>query len=85
MRLPRAALAFARQLTAGERAELRRVLRIIQMDPSPDGVNKILLPLLPLVLTAYVSSPLWVVYRLEGNTIVVSKIGRAKEGPPRPW
>jgi hypothetical protein len=61
------------------------VLGVIQRDPVADGVDKIILPYTPLVFTAYVASPIWVVYGLEGTVIVVRNVGRAATGAPRPW
>ena len=59
-----------RGFTSAERAEVRRILRLIQLDPSIDGVHKFLLSL-DAPFTTYVSPELYIFYYLQGSTIFV--------------
>jgi hypothetical protein len=65
-------------LTEDEQDEVRRILGLIQVDPSIDGVHKIVFPMPPLILTAYVTSQFWVVYRVLNTSIRVVSIWRIR-------
>jgi len=74
-----------RGFDAQERAEIRRLLRLIQVDPSIDGHHKILAPRPPAIFTAYVGQRVWIFYRVVGSTIHVETIEHATGQFPTPW
>jgi hypothetical protein len=64
-----------RGFTREERLSVKLLLRRIQLDPSVDGVHKILLaPDAP--LTTYVGQDFYVFYFIEQNTIIVVDVER---------
>jgi hypothetical protein len=71
--------------TPDERAEIRRLLRIIQFDPSVDGIHKIIAARPPAIFTAYVSPRFWIFYRVRVNLISIDLIERATKRFPVPW
>lgn len=68
-----------------ERTEIRRLLGLIQIDPSIDGVHKVVAPRPPAVFTAYVTNRFWIFYRVVGNVIHVESVDRATGRFPAPW
>ena len=65
------ALAGLAQFSRHELREIRRLLGIIQLDPSIDGRNKIVVPRPPAIFNAYVSLQFWILYRVVGDVIHV--------------
>ena len=70
--------------TRAERAEIRRIVRIIGLDPSIDGVHKIIAPRPPAIFSVYVSPEFWVYYRVRGNMVTIDLIERAAKHFPAP-
>jgi hypothetical protein len=63
-------------LSAPDRLAVRRLLGLIQLDPSIDNRSKIVFPMPPGVFTAYVTSQFWIVYHVIGPAIRVISIWR---------
>jgi hypothetical protein len=77
-------LATLRGYRRDERTEVRRLLGLIQLDPSIDNIHKIVVPRPPAIFAAYVTSRFWIFYRLRNTTIIVDSIERATDLQPPP-
>lgn len=67
-----------------ERREVNRLLGLIQADPWVDNAHKIIFPMPPAVMTAYVARDFWIVYHLSGNLITVYNVKHAAAFEPLP-
>lgn len=81
----RPAFQALRPFTRDERAEIRRLLRMIQLDPSIDGIHKIIAPRPPAIFTAYVGQRVWIFDRVVSSVVHVESIERARGQFPVPW
>jgi len=74
-----------RQFDSADRREIRRIIGLIQLDPSPDNRVKILIPVMPVFYTAYMTGRFWIVYHVNGRVIHIDNVGRAGLSEPTPW
>lgn len=72
-------------LAPEERAEVRRLLGIIGLDPSVDNLHKIIVPRPPAIFTCYVTRHFWIYYYVRGNIVRITSIERATGHIPAPW
>lgn len=78
--------AWIDNLPLADAIEVRRLLGVIEMDPSVDGINKITVPKPPAIFTCYVTPQFWIYYYLKNNDIaVVHLIERARGYIDVPW
>lgn len=78
--------AWIDELPIEDALEVRRILGLIELDPSVDGINKITVPRPPAIFTCYVTPKFWIFYYLKGNDVaIVHVIERATGYIPVPW
>lgn len=62
-----------------------RLFNIIAMDPSIDGMHKIVFALPPIILSVYVADQrFWIYYRISNTTVEIVNVKRRDPIPP-PW
>ena len=84
LRLSAPVPAFLRSLSDADRRAVRRLLGLIQLDPSLDNLAKHVILVPPVFYTVYTTARFWIVYPVSGNVIVVNNIGRAGVSEPTP-
>ena len=84
LRLSVPVLPFLRALSDADRREVRRLLGLIRLDPSPDNLAKHLILVPPVFFTVYSTARFWIVYHVNDNVIVVNHIGRSGLSEPTP-
>ena len=62
-----------------DQREVYRLLGLIAVDPSIDGVHKITYPKPPAVYTAYVTSQFWIVYHVIRTAVRVVTLWRTSD------
>jgi hypothetical protein len=72
-------------LSALDRAEVDRLIGIIELEPGIDELHKVQVPIPPDTLTAYDSGTWRIVYKLVDNAFVeIWGISRIRDEPPLP-
>ena len=62
-----------------EQREIARLLELIRVDPSIDGVHKIAYPAPPSIFTGYITSQFWIIYHIVRDHIRVVNIWRVAD------